>query len=224
VSNGNSTEEIDEAAYVARIEERFQGLRGAPLFLSPEDFQRALRWREMGIPLFLVLDAMEQVFRRAAETKPRRAPRTLAYCEPAVLEAHAFHRERMLGAARGEAAGDAERDDAAAYLAAAVAVEASGAPAAARADVAARLRRIPELPPLVNVDRAGALARDLGEACLAALAEEDRAALVAEARAAVAPYAAAMADDVRARAERTALERLLRVRFRLPDLTLLPLR
>jgi hypothetical protein len=71
-------------AYFRAIEEAFVRLRGAPLLLSPADFQVAARWRRVGVPIGLVIATLEELFekRRARGAKGR--INSLRYCAPAV--------------------------------------------------------------------------------------------------------------------------------------------
>lgn len=65
-----STERIDSAsdhAYFLELEDLFIGLRGAPLLLSPSDWQVAKEWHRQGIPLGLVARVLREVFERRKE-------------------------------------------------------------------------------------------------------------------------------------------------------------
>ncbi|HTQ81557.1 MAG TPA: hypothetical protein VMM92_16285, partial [Thermoanaerobaculia bacterium] len=59
--------EAEEHAYFEAVEEIFVGLRGAPLLLSPADWQVARRWQREGVPLSLVRGALEEVFAKRRE-------------------------------------------------------------------------------------------------------------------------------------------------------------
>jgi hypothetical protein len=210
----------DEERFVQAVEERFRELRGSPLLLSPADFQRALGWFRQGVPLFVVLEALDDVFRRAAERVPARVPRSLRYVEPAVVEGLERWREGRVGARR---AVPGIPDEAELIERTAAAVEESAAPASARARAAAELRALVGSPGTPGQDRVGLIANELVAACMASLCAAERAALKAEAAVEVAPYAGAMSEEVRARASAAALARRVRRRFSLPDLALLPL-
>src|SRR4051812_10632108 len=79
----------DDAAYFRAIEDVFVRLRGAPLLLSPADFQVASRWRQAGVPLALVEATLEEVFTRRRERGAKSRINSLRYCAPAVESAWA---------------------------------------------------------------------------------------------------------------------------------------
>lgn len=84
---------IGEHAYFQAIEEAFIRLRGAPLLLSPADWQVASEWHREGIPLDLVVGTLEEVFARRTEREERRNVQTLRYCRRAVERAWRKRRE-----------------------------------------------------------------------------------------------------------------------------------
>lgn len=75
---------MDEHLYFRAIEGHFIRLRGAPLLLSPEDYQVAKRWWSEGIPLEVIHGALETVFGRRAERRAKGPIQSLRYCAPAV--------------------------------------------------------------------------------------------------------------------------------------------
>lgn len=85
---------MDEHAYFRAIEERFIELRGAPLLLSPADYQVAKRWWSEGIPLEVVCGALEEAFARRAERGAAGPVQSLRYCAPAVEAAWQGARDR----------------------------------------------------------------------------------------------------------------------------------
>jgi hypothetical protein len=100
----------EDEAYFQAIERRFAQLRGTPLLLSPKDWALVGTWHSEGIPLRVVLEALESVFRRRREVddgKPRPVL-SLAYCRHAVEEAFREWRESRLGASAGTAAAAVE--------------------------------------------------------------------------------------------------------------------
>jgi len=208
----------EEIEYVRAVEERFRALRERPLILSPEDLARVVAWHRRGLPLFLVLDTLEEVFREASARRPPRRPRSLAYCESAIEEAERDWREALVGRRDAPAAAI---DAGTLALRAKPTLTASGAPTLLVAHVLAQLERDPGggLP----AERVAALQRELVDGCAAMLTAVERQELEEQVERLVAPYAGGMAAEVRERTRVALRDRLLRRRFRLPDLTLLAL-
>jgi hypothetical protein len=100
--SGTEAEDSDHA-YFQAIEEIFVELRGAPLLLSPADWQVARRWHREGIPLDLVRSTLEEVFAKRQERGARGKISSLRYCAPAVEAAWAELRELTAPARRAEA-------------------------------------------------------------------------------------------------------------------------
>jgi len=92
--------ELDDRAYFQAIEEIFVRLRGAPLLLSPADWQVARRWYRDGVPLDLVRSALEEVFARRLERGAKGRISSLRYCAPAIEVAWAHLRELTAPAER----------------------------------------------------------------------------------------------------------------------------
>jgi hypothetical protein len=88
-----ATPEDSDHAYFQAVEEIFVELRGAPLLLSPADWQVARRWHQEGVPLGLVKSALEEVFARRKERGAKGKISSLRYCAPAVEAAWADLRE-----------------------------------------------------------------------------------------------------------------------------------
>jgi hypothetical protein len=74
----------EDHAYFQAVEEIFVRLRGAPLLLSPADWQVARRWHRDGVPLDLVRRALEEVFAKRKERGAKGKISSLRYCAPAV--------------------------------------------------------------------------------------------------------------------------------------------
>ena len=90
-------------AYFQAIEESFVELRGAPLLLSPADWQVARRWHEEGVPLDLVRRTLAEVFARRKERDAKGKISSLRYCAPAVDAAWEEVRELTAPGRRAEA-------------------------------------------------------------------------------------------------------------------------
>ena len=71
--------ESEDQAYFHALEDAFIELRGAPLLLSPADWQIAVRWREKGIPTHFVVGAIREVFEKRAERGTQRRVNSLRY-------------------------------------------------------------------------------------------------------------------------------------------------
>ncbi|MFL6258601.1 MAG: hypothetical protein ACJ76Y_02715 [Thermoanaerobaculia bacterium] len=100
----NETEvEGADHAYFQAVEEIFVELRGAPLLLSPTDWQVARRWHREGVPLDLVRSTLEEVFAKRQERGAKGKISSLRYCAPAVEAAWADLRELTAPARRAEA-------------------------------------------------------------------------------------------------------------------------
>jgi hypothetical protein len=209
---------VDEIEFVRAVEERFRALRERPLILSPEDLARVVAWHRRGLPLFLVIDTLEEVFREAVERRPPRRPRSLAYCEPAIEEAERAWREALVG--RRDAP-IAEVDGGTLAARARPTLAASAAPREVAEHVLAQLER--DAGTGLPAERVAALQRELVDGCTATLTATERHELEAEVERLVAPYAGGMPAEVRERTRVALRDRLLRRRFRLPDLTLLAL-
>lgn len=80
-------EASEDQKYFHAIEDLFIRLRGAPLLLSPEDWQVAKRWREEGIPLTLVEKTLEEVFEKRRERQAKGRVQSLRYVKRPVEDA-----------------------------------------------------------------------------------------------------------------------------------------
>jgi type I site-specific restriction endonuclease len=102
--NETDSEASASHAYFQAIEETFVRLRGAPLLLSPTDWQVARQWYEQGIPVTLVRDALEDLFARRKEKGARGRIQSLRYCAGAVEERWRQVQELQTAGVRQEAA------------------------------------------------------------------------------------------------------------------------
>jgi len=85
----------DDHAYFQAIESSFIRWRGAPLLLSPSDWQLARQWHRQGIPLDLVLETLEEVFVTRQTRGAKGKVQGLRYCAPAVEKAWSVRQELM---------------------------------------------------------------------------------------------------------------------------------
>lgn len=72
--------------YYLEIESRFAQLRKTHFVFSARDWGLMKGWREEGVPLAIVLEAIDQCFTRREERKKRGTISSLAYCRHAVEE------------------------------------------------------------------------------------------------------------------------------------------
>jgi hypothetical protein len=89
--------------YFTEIEDTFVRRRARHLLLSSIDWALIESWKEMGIPLHIVLRGIEKAF-DSWESKPRkRSVKTLLYCQEEVEAQYAEWLESRVGAAATEA-------------------------------------------------------------------------------------------------------------------------
>jgi hypothetical protein len=92
--------------YFTEVEDTFVRRRAKHLFLSPLDWALIESWKEMGIPLHLVLRGIEKAF-DSWEAKPRkRSVKSLLYCQEEVEAQYAEWLESRVGASLSEDGND----------------------------------------------------------------------------------------------------------------------
>ena len=103
---------MDDAAplnyfnYFTEIEEAFVRRRGAHLMVSPLDWALIESWKEIGIPLHIVLRAIDAAFDAFdSRPHPHRKVNSIFYCQQAVESAFEEYRRSLVGS--DEAAGEA---------------------------------------------------------------------------------------------------------------------
>ena len=98
-------------SYFSEIEDTFVRRRGKHLLLSPMDWALIESWKERGVPLHVVLRAIEHAFDSYELKKRKRSVKTLLYCQEEVEAQYAEWLESRVGsheAAQKESAGDAK--------------------------------------------------------------------------------------------------------------------
>jgi hypothetical protein len=94
-------------AYFARVEACFCGQRGAPILLSPLDFEKAIEWYTAGIDAGVVEEGVSLYFRRLdARKTPRRRAICLSFAQDQILKVLAERRAAAVGRAAGATAGE----------------------------------------------------------------------------------------------------------------------
>lgn len=82
--------------YFLEIESHFAMRRGTPFILSAKDWVLMKKWAEDGIPLPVVIEAIDTVFEKAAERK--KVVNSLSYCRHAIKELWDERKELQIGA------------------------------------------------------------------------------------------------------------------------------
>lgn len=83
------------ADYFTEIEAHFAHRRGTPFIVNPKDWALMKKWQEDGIPLPVVLEALDSVFDKQ-EAQGRKV-NSLSYCKHAVKEMWDERRELAIG-------------------------------------------------------------------------------------------------------------------------------
>jgi hypothetical protein len=194
--------------YFEDIEAHFAARRGTPFILSAKDWALMKSWHDEGVPLPVVIEAIDSVFEKNETSGRQKKINSLSYCRHAVKELWKERKEMLVGAA-GETP-----EAAPGPLLDALAVQLEAVPA-----VAAFAPRVRELAAEKSVPRIEEKLMELERELLdAVIAAEDVAAIRAEIAASLA--GAKLDEKTRARTEEANLRRLVRERFGLPRLTL----
>lgn len=205
-------EEIDDDhAYFQAIEEIFVTLRGAPLLLSPADWQVARRWHREGVPLHLIGRVLEEVFAKRKERGTKGKISSLRYCAPAIEAAWAELRELT---APGERAEAAPFDVPARLRALAAAL-----PEESREAFASRITALQGDPQSVEAQLAN-LDRELLVAVAGGLDGDTRSEVDSEVEKALTAFGARLSAEERARSRERLTYQVLRQRLGLPVLSL----
>jgi hypothetical protein len=205
------------ADYFLEIESHFATRRGTPFILSAKDWVLMKKWHEEGVPLPVVLEAIDSVFdKNETATGRKKMINGLSYCRHAVKELWDERRELHVG---GE--GQAPEAGAEPLLEAlAVDLEASEAPHEVVAAFAVRVRGLAAEKTIPRIEEQLIdLEAELFAAVFAALpTSEMEAVRVAVVRAL--GDTSRLDEKTRVRTEEANLRRIVRDRFGLPRLTL----
>ena len=200
-------------AYFQAVEEIFVELRGAPLLLSPADWQVARRWHQEGVPLDLVRRTLAEVFAKRKERGAKGKISSLRYCAPAVEAAWAELKELNAPGLRTTAPGF-EVAPRLSFLAAALPSSFAG-----HETLAARLNAMTGDPQEVE-DRLAALDREMLDAVAKSLNREGRSEIDAAVEKTLALLRGRLpADEIETSRERL-FRQTLRRRLGLPVLSL----
>jgi hypothetical protein len=190
--------------YYLEIEAHFAFRRATPFILSGKDWALMQRWRDEGIPLPIVIEAIDSVFEKNETSGRRKVISSLSYCRHAVKELWDARRDLYVGGSdtTPEASPETRLDELANRL---------EEPFASRVRDLARERSVPRIE-----ERLMEIERELIDTLIAS---QDVDALRREITASLGD-ASKLDPKIRARTEEANLRRLVRERFNLPRLTL----
>jgi hypothetical protein len=188
--------------YFTEIESHFALRRGTPFILNAKDWALMKEWEAEGVPLAVVIEAIDAVFdRRDAEG---RKVNGLSYCKFAVKELWKERKELQIGAEGG--APEENVEPLLDALAQRLEASPEAAPFADRVRALARERSVPRVE-----EQLMELEQELIDALLP---------LAADLRAEAHALTSGADEKTRARTEEAHLRRLVREKFALPRLTL----
>lgn len=83
--------------YFLEIESHFAHRRGTPFVFSARDWSLIREWKESGIPLSIVIEAIDQCFDKREQAPRRRTISSLSFCKHAVRDLWAERRDLQVG-------------------------------------------------------------------------------------------------------------------------------
>jgi hypothetical protein len=193
-------------AYFQEIEAHFSVRRNTPFILSAKDWVLMKKWRDDGVPLPIVIEAIDTVFEKNETSGRKKVISSLSYCRHAVKELWDERKGLFVGGS--EATPESSPAAVLETLAQQLEQSAVAAPFAARVRELASEKSVPKIEErLIELERAmfDAIASDVAD-----LQREVKESLAG----------AKLDEKVRARTEEANLRRLIRERYALPRLTL----
>ena len=101
-SGSGPIERLNYFNYFTEVEEEFVRRRGKPLLISPMDWALVESWKNAGIPLHIVLRAINKSFDAYDSRAPRfRKINSLLYCQQEVESSFADYRLALTGSSGG---------------------------------------------------------------------------------------------------------------------------
>ena len=196
--------------YFTDIEHHFATKRGTPFVLSAKDWHLMKRWHDDGIPLPVIIEAIDTVFEKNETSGRKKVISSLSYCKHAVKELWDERKELAVG----EEAGTPEESPDAALEALAVELESNDV-------VRPFAARVRELERLKSVPRIESRLMDLEHEMITSIVDSliDRETLLAEVLRSLGDTSK-LDEKTRARTEEANLRRAVRERFGLPRLSL----
>ena len=197
--------------YYLEIEGHFAARRGTPFILSSKDWTLMKKWHDDGVPLPVVIEAIDSVFEKNETSGRHKVISSLAYCRHAVKELWDERRNLYVGGSEQtpESAPAAVLEE----LAKRLETSPMGSKFANRVRALISEKSVPRIEQQL-IDLEGEMLQSVvsnAPADVAAIRQEIAAALA---------NASSLDDKTRARTEEANLRRLIRERFELPGLTL----
>ena len=84
--------------YFLEIEAHFARRRNTPFILSSKDWALMKKWKEDGVPLPIVIEAIDSVFEKNEASGRRKVINSLSYCRHAIKELWNERKELQVGA------------------------------------------------------------------------------------------------------------------------------
>jgi hypothetical protein len=201
--------------YFLEVEAHFAARRGTPFILSAKDWVLMKKWFEDGVPLAVVVEAIDSVFERNEASGRRKVISSLSYCRHAVKEIWQDRQDLYAGTGEG-----APEENVAALLDALAAdVEQSQAPSIVTAAIAVEIRALTREKSVPRIEeRLIDIERTLIDGVLDRVAPDERRQIEQPLTGIVAD--ASLDDKTRQRTYEANLRRTVREKFALPRLTL----
>ncbi|HXM50483.1 MAG TPA: hypothetical protein VN956_21760, partial [Pyrinomonadaceae bacterium] len=98
-------------SYFSEIEDTFIRRRGKHLMLSPMDWALIEGWKERGVPLHVLVRAVEHTFDSHESKKQKRTVKTLLYCQEEVEAQYAEWLASRVGGHEEEGAESRQADE-----------------------------------------------------------------------------------------------------------------
>lgn len=135
-------------AYFVEIEAHFAARRGTPFILSAKDWALMKKWHDEGVPLPVVIEAIDAVFEKNETSGRRKTISSLSYCRHAVKEL--WEDRKVLYVGETETTPESSLD----MLASQLESTSLGAPFAARVRDLARLGSVAKIEEhLIDLER-----------------------------------------------------------------------
>ena len=195
--------------YFLEIEAHFAARRGTPFILSAKDWVLMKKWFDDGVPLPVVIEAIDSVFEKNEASGRRKVISSLSYCRHAVKEIWQDRQDLYAGSGDGSP----EENVGALLEALAADLESASAPL----DIIDSIRRLISENSVPRIEeRLIDIERELIERLLAQLSDAERDAILKP----ITSIVADLDDKTRQRTYEANLRRAIRDKYSLPRLTL----